>query len=136
MDRDCSPATLRWMVRVEPFETRRIEKPWGYEVIWAETELYVGKLLHIDEGQQTSLQFHEQKDETIYVDSGLLRLEVGDSEESMEVVEVEPGESFHFPPGRRHRMSAIESCDLMEVSTPHLQDVVRLEDRYGRSAEG
>lgn len=110
---------------------RRVEKPWGYELIFAATDHYVGKILHVNEGEQLSLQYHELKDETVFVSSGRLELEVKDGDELVAHV-LEEGEAWHIPPGTVHRMRALSSCDVFEVSTPHLDDVVRLEDRYGR----
>jgi mannose-6-phosphate isomerase-like protein (cupin superfamily) len=114
------------------FEPRRVEKPWGYELIWAHTEHYVGKELFVREGHALSLQFHTVKDETIYVQRGLVEFEIGprDGELSSEVVG--PGRAFRVSPGTVHRMRALEDSLLLEVSTPDLEDVVRLEDRYGR----
>jgi mannose-6-phosphate isomerase len=112
---------------------RRIEKPWGYELVWAESELYVGKLLHINAGHALSVQYHEQKDETLYLLSGEIRFQVGRSADTLEVVELAVGQSFHVAPGTVHRMEAITDVDILEASTPDLDDVVRLEDRYGRS---
>lgn len=114
------------------YESKIVEKPWGYERIWAETEEYVGKILHIKAGEALSLQYHEVKDETIHLYTGELLFYVGKVEEELEQVKLLPGESFHIAPGTVHRMVAVTDCDLLEVSTPHLQDVVRLEDRYGR----
>ena len=111
---------------------RRVEKPWGHELIWAEGTRYAGKLLHIAHGGQLSFQYHEVKDETIYLLSGILDLEVGHRDEPRRTLRLEPGDSFHINPGLRHRMTAIETCVVLEVSTPELDDVVRLEDRYGR----
>ena len=115
-----------------PFTGRRVPKPWGYELIWAEGERYVGKILHIEHGQQLSYQYHRQKEETIYVFSGALELQVAIGDGPRQTVRLDPGQSFHIPPGLRHRMTAIETCDVLEASTPELDDVVRLEDRYGR----
>jgi quercetin dioxygenase-like cupin family protein len=115
-----------------PFAGRRVPKPWGYELIWAEGERYVGKILHIEHGQQLSFQYHRQKEETIYVFSGVLELQVAIGDGPRQTVRLDPGQSFHIPPGLRHRMTAIETCDVLEASTPELDDVVRLEDRYGR----
>jgi mannose-6-phosphate isomerase-like protein (cupin superfamily) len=115
-------------------DVRRVEKPWGYELIFAHTDRYVGKLLHIEPGQALSLQFHHHKDETFFVSQGEIELHV---EENGEIVRrpLRPGESYHVTPGTRHRMVATASgCELFEVSTPELDDVVRLEDRYGRSS--
>lgn len=112
-------------------ETRRVEKPWGHELIWAHTERYVGKLLHIKAGHKLSLQFHNQKDETIHVQSGKL-LFVVDEGQGLTEKEMGPGQSYHITPLTKHRMVAVTDCDILEVSTPELDDVVRLEDAYGR----
>ncbi len=109
----------------------KVEKPWGYELIWAHTERYVGKILHINKGESLSYQYHRVKDETIYLMGGLMELEIGD-ERRRETQRLEPGVSLHIAPGTRHRMTALEDCEVLEVSTPELEDVVRLEDRYGR----
>ena len=116
-----------------PFAGRRVEKPWGFELIWAETTAYVGKTLHIERGHQLSYQYHRVKDETIYVLAGVLELEVAEPTGPLRRWRLRVGESFHIPPGLRHRMTAIETCDVLEASTPQLDDVVRLEDRYGRA---
>jgi mannose-6-phosphate isomerase-like protein (cupin superfamily) len=110
---------------------RRVEKPWGHEIVWAETPLYVAKILVIDAGRRLSLQYHEVKDETVLVLSGRMRLHV-DEDGTMTVVELGAGESRHVPPGTRHRYEAIERLELAEVSTPEIDDVVRLEDDFGR----
>lgn len=115
-----------------PFTGRRVEKPWGYELIWAETAAYAGKILHIERGHQLSYQYHQVKDETIYLLAGVLELEVADSSGPRQRLRLATGESFHIAPGVRHRMTAIETCDVLEASTPQLDDLVRLEDRYGR----
>jgi mannose-6-phosphate isomerase-like protein (cupin superfamily) len=110
----------------------KVDKPWGHELIWAKTERYVGKILHIRAGEALSLQYHRVKDETIMVLSGrmtLVHFEDGEPPRSRELAAREP---FHITPGLRHRMIAIEDTDVLEVSTPELEDVVRLEDRYGR----
>ena len=112
---------------------RRVEKPWGYELIWADTSDYVGKLLHIQAGEALSLQYHEKKDETIHLLSGEMRFSAGSSEADLEDIDLGAGESFHVSTGTVHRMVAITDCDILEASTPHLDDVVRLEDRYGRA---
>ncbi|MEO2166679.1 MAG: cupin domain-containing protein [bacterium] len=112
---------------------KRVDKPWGHELIWAHTDRYVGKILHIEAGQALSLQFHEKKDETIYVLSGKLRFEHGEPGDGpLTEVVLEEGEVFHIKPHHRHRMIGATDCDILEVSTPELDDVVRLEDRYGR----
>lgn len=110
---------------------RRVEKPWGHELIWAHTERYVGKLLHIKAGHKLSLQYHNQKDETIHVQSGKLLFVVDEGSGLTEKV-MEPGQSYHITPHTKHRMIAVTDCDILEVSTPELDDVVRLEDAYGR----
>jgi mannose-6-phosphate isomerase len=117
-------------------QPRRVEKPWGYEMIWAETGDYVGKLLHVNAGEALSLQYHDMKDETIHLLSGEMNFWAGSSAEDLEVVPLKSGESFHVTPGTVHRMEAVTDCDILEASTPHLDDVVRLEDRYGRVEEG
>src|SRR5262249_53052864 len=111
---------------------RKVPKPWGHEVIFAENDRYAGKLLHLEGGHSLSLQYHERKDETLYVLSGEVRLLVG-SDGSMRELTLKPGESYRILPGVRHRMSADAPADLVEVSSPELDDVVRLEDRYGRA---
>jgi len=115
-----------------PFVGRRVEKPWGYELIWAETAAYTGKILHIERGHQLSYQYHHVKDETIYLLAGVLDLEVAEADGPRHRLRLAIGESFHIPPGLRHRMTAIETCDVLEASTPQLDDLVRLEDRYRR----
>ncbi len=115
------------------FSPRRVEKPWGWELIWAETDDYVGKLLFVASGQSLSLQYHERKDESWYVQSGRAKLELGASGAAVLNEEViGPGEAFHYPPGTVHRVTALEDTTILEVSTPHLDDVVRLQDAYGR----
>jgi mannose-6-phosphate isomerase len=116
------------------FEPRRVEKPWGWELIWAETEAYVGKTLFVRTGQSLSLQFHNVKDESWYVQEGKAKLELGDVGQGILNNEViGPGACFRFRPGTVHRVTALEDTTIVEVSTPHLDDVVRLEDRYGRA---
>ena len=111
---------------------RRVEKPWGWELVWAETDAYVGKLLFIRAGEALSLQYHEVKDESWLVHEGAARLELGEVGGELETIEIRPGDALHYPPGTVHRIAAIEDTLVLEVSTPHLDDVVRLEDRYGR----
>jgi mannose-6-phosphate isomerase len=111
---------------------RRVEKPWGWELVWAEADAYVGKLLFVRAGQALSLQYHEVKDESWLVHEGRARLELGRVGEELEAVEIAPGDAFRFRPGTVHRVTALEDTLVLEVSTPHLDDVVRLEDRYGR----
>ncbi len=113
---------------------RRVEKPWGYELIWAETEDYVGKLLFIEAGHSLSLQYHEVKDESWLIQEGRAHLELGpDPSSELQQLEVRAGDAFRYPPGTVHRIQAIEDTLVLEVSTPHLWDIVRVEDRYGRS---
>ncbi len=109
----------------------RVEKPWGFELHWAKTERYVGKLIHVYAGHALSLQYHNLKEETIYLHSGRLLFEI-DLGEGLTGREMAPGERVHITPRTIHRMTAIEDSIIFEVSTPELDDVVRLEDRYGR----
>ena len=121
-------------------EPRRVEKPWGYELIWAEAEEYVGKLLFVRAGHALSLQYHDRKDESWLVQEGRATLELGEVDGPVELVldlvlekiEIGPGDSFRFRPRTVHRITAIEDTLVLEVSTPQLDDVVRVEDRYGR----
>jgi len=115
------------------FEPRRVDKPWGYELIWALTERYCGKVLFVEAGRSLSLQFHNEKDESWLVQSGRAKLELGAVGQKVLNEEViGPGAAFHYVPGTVHRVTAIEDTTILEVSTPHLDDVVRLEDLYGR----
>ena len=109
----------------------KVDKPWGYELHWALTDRYVGKVLHVRAGHALSLQYHNRKDETILLWSGKILMEVQEGD-SLVKREMQPGDRLHITPGTIHRMTAIEDSDIMEVSTPELDDVVRLEDRYGR----
>jgi len=113
-------------------QIRKVEKPWGHELWWAFTEKYVGKILHVNKGQSLSYQYHEKKDETIYLHTGELLLEIeevgGDREERV----MKPGSAIRITPLTKHRMTAITDCDILEASTPEVEDVVRLEDKYGR----
>jgi mannose-6-phosphate isomerase-like protein (cupin superfamily) len=111
---------------------RQVEKPWGCELIWAETERYVGKILHIDCGESLSLQYHELKDETIMVLRGRIGLVYFAHGEPEQRLNLSQGQAFRIRPGLRHRMIALEESDVIEVSTPEIDDVVRLADRYGR----
>lgn len=116
---------------------RLVPKPWGHELIWAHTDQYVGKVLHIKAGESLSLQYHQQKDETIHVLRGRLLYRVGTlvpgtADPDLREVELKEGESYRNVPGTVHQMIAVTDCDLLEASTPHLDDVVRLKDRYGR----
>jgi mannose-6-phosphate isomerase len=109
----------------------RVEKPWGYELIWARTDRYVGKILHIEPGHCLSLQYHNQKDETLYVLRGeiVFRVKV---EEELREIPMREGDGYHVTPHTVHQMEAVTPADLLEASTPELDDVVRLQDRYGR----
>ncbi len=112
-------------------DIKTVPKPWGHETIWAHTDRYVGKVLHIKAGHALSVQYHDRKDETVHLLSGELvyRVQVGDALEDMRL---RTGESFRITPGTIHQMEAVTDCDVLEVSTPELDDVVRLSDRYGR----
>jgi mannose-6-phosphate isomerase len=112
---------------------RRVEKPWGHELIWAWTDRYVGKLLVIEAGRRLSFQYHEQKDEWIHLLEGRLLLTLENGDGIVENRELEAGESARVATGRRHRYEAIETCTIIEVSTPELTDIVRLEDDFGRA---
>ena len=111
---------------------RKVPKPWGYELIFAENDRYAGKILHIASGQLLSLQYHERMDETFYVLKGEVNLTV-EEEGELKEIRLPEGSSYHIAPGIRHRMRAESACDLIEVSSPELDDVVRLEDSYGRA---
>jgi mannose-6-phosphate isomerase-like protein (cupin superfamily) len=114
-------------------EARRVDKPWGHELIWAQTDRYVGKVIAIDPGKRLSLQYHEQKDESIFVMRGTLRLHLENEAGELEIHDLEPGEHRRVPVGRKHRFEALdERVEVVEVSTPELDDVVRLSDDYGR----
>jgi len=114
------------------FKTVKVAKPWGFELIWARTDIYVGKILHVKKGEKLSLQYHNVKDETIHLLTGRLRFEI-EEDGKMMVKEMMPGDSYHIRPKMKHRMDAIEDCDILEASTPQLDDVVRLSDAYGRA---
>ena len=120
------------MTAAEEGAARRVDKAWGHELIWAHTEHYVGKILVIEAGRRLSLQRHEIKDETILVMSGRLRLFLEDDDGVVRASELWPGEFRRVKTGRIHRYEAIERCEIIEVSTPELDDVVRLEDDFGR----
>ena len=112
-------------------EVVRVDKPWGYELHWAKTDRYVGKVIHVNKGHALSLQYHNIKDETIFLWSGKLLFEI-EVDGKLVQREMRPGEAVHVTPKTVHRMTAIEDADILEASTPELHDVVRLEDRYGR----
>jgi mannose-6-phosphate isomerase-like protein (cupin superfamily) len=115
-------------------EVVRVEKPWGYELHWARTDRYVGKVIHVNRGHALSLQYHNRKDETIYLWSGRLQFEM-EVDGKLVSREMRPGEAIHITPKTVHRMTALEDSDILEASTPELDDVVRLEDRYGRETK-
>lgn len=112
---------------------RRVEKPWGHELIWAETDLYVGKILHVHAGEALSIQMHEQKDETLHLLKGEMILLAGPSPDALERVEFVEGDSFRVRPHTVHMIEAVTDVDVLEASTAHLDDVVRFSDRYGRA---
>jgi len=112
---------------------RRVDKPWGYELIWAETDAYLGKILHVRAGEALSLQRHELKDETLFLLSGEVVVSAGPAPESLARIDLRVGESVRVRPGIVHRIEAVSDSELLEASTPHIDDVVRLEDRYGRA---
>ena len=110
-----------------------VPKPWGHETIWAQTERYVGKILHINAGQELSVQYHNRKDETIYLLWGEIVYRVQrDGDDILDDVQLQLGESFRITPGTIHQMIAVTDCDVLEVSTPEVDDIVRLSDKYGR----
>ena len=112
---------------------RRTEKPWGYELLYAHTAEYVGKVIFVKKGHRLSLQYHQRKDETIYILSGRARIDSGEDETSLTSLIFEPGGVIRLTPLTRHRVEALEDTTLLEVSTPELEDVVRLQDDYGRA---
>ena len=128
MDSPNLEALDQWAVDV-----RKVEKPWGYELIWAATDLYVGKVLFVKAGHALSLQFHREKEESWFVQSGRATLELGEVGQTVLSEEIiAAGHAFHYVPGTVHRVTAIDDTTILEVSTPHLDDVVRLQDAYGR----
>ena len=113
-------------------EAHKVDKPWGYELRWAITDRYLGKVLHVNKGQALSLQYHNKKEEHQYVVKGAVDIEVGGADGELTRHRMNVGDTLHISPGTRHRITAIEDTDIFEVSTPEIDDVVRLEDRYGR----
>jgi mannose-6-phosphate isomerase len=109
-----------------------VEKPWGYEVRWAITDRYLGKIIHVRKGEALSLQYHERKDECLLLVRGTIDAELGGEDGELKTVRMSEGDTIHLTPGTRHRITAVEDADIYEVSTPEIDDVVRLEDRYGR----
>ncbi len=110
----------------------RVPKPWGHEMIWAQSDRYVGKILHINAGHELSVQYHNRKDETVYLLSGEISYRVQGEDEVLDDVQLKVGESFRITPRTIHQMVALTDCEVLEVSTPELDDVVRLSDKYGR----
>ena len=113
-------------------DVTHVPKPWGWEKIWAHTDRYVGKILHVNAGQALSVQYHVRKDETVYLLAGQLKYWVRDASGEMRDVNLAVGEAYRITPGTVHYMEAVTDCDILETSTPDLDDVVRLKDRYGR----
>jgi mannose-6-phosphate isomerase len=114
-------------------DASRVDKPWGYELRWATTDKYAGKVLHINKGEALSLQYHEHKEEHQYVIKGVVDIELGGPDGDLIMHRMKVGDTLHITAGTRHRLTAVEDTDIIEVSTPELDDVVRLEDRYGRA---
>ena len=114
-------------------DASKVDKPWGYELRWGITDRYAGKVLHINKGEALSLQYHERKDEYQYVLKGAIDMELGGEDGQLTTHRMKAGDTLHITPGTRHRMTAVEDTDIFEVSTPEIEDVVRLEDRYGRA---
>jgi mannose-6-phosphate isomerase len=113
-------------------EDNKVEKPWGYELRWAITDRYAGKILHVKKGEALSLQYHQRKDEYQYLLKGAVEIELGAGDGKLTMRRMAAGDTLHITPGTRHRLTAVEDSDIFEVSTPEIDDVVRLEDRYGR----
>jgi mannose-6-phosphate isomerase-like protein (cupin superfamily) len=120
------PGTIRQLQDV------KVDKPWGYELRFAITDRYLGKVIHVNKGESLSLQYHNQKDETLLVTEGAMDLELAGADGVIETHHMSEGECVRIVPGRTHRMVAVEDCEFFEVSSPEIDDVVRLEDRYGR----
>ncbi len=114
-------------------EASRVEKPWGYELRWAITDRYAGKVLHLNKGEALSLQYHERKDEYQYLITGAVDIELGEPDGPLTKHRMQAGDTLHITPGTRHRLTAVEDSDIFEVSTAELDDVVRIQDRYGRA---
>ena len=114
-------------------EDHKVDKPWGYELRWAITDRYAGKVLHVNKGEALSLQYHERKDEYQYVIRGAVDVELGVEGGELTTRRMKVGDTLHITPGTRHRITAVQDTDIVEISTPELDDVVRLEDRYGRA---
>jgi mannose-6-phosphate isomerase len=118
---------------VKRAEETIVEKPWGYEIRWAVTERYLGKILHVKKAEALSLQYHERKDECLLIVRGCVDVELGGVDGELKSHRMREGDTVHLTAGTRHRLTAVEDSDIYEVSTPEIDDVVRLEDRYGRA---
>jgi mannose-6-phosphate isomerase len=114
-------------------DVKKVDKPWGFELVYALTDTYCGKIIFIRKDEQLSLQFHREKDEVVYLYEGRIEMEIGDPGGALDSEVVGPGRAFHIAPGTVHRWRALEDSVVLEVSTPEVDDVVRLEDRYGRA---
>jgi mannose-6-phosphate isomerase-like protein (cupin superfamily) len=110
----------------------KVPKPWGHEMVWAQSDRYVGKILHIKAGHELSVQYHNRKDETVHLLSGEIVYRVKSTSGQLEDVQLKPGESYRITPGTVHQMVALTDCEVLEVSTPEVDDIVRLSDKYGR----
>ena len=117
----------------KPVDESRVDKPWGYELRWAATDRYLGKVLHVNKGEALSLQYHERKDEYQYLVKGCVDIDLGGPDGELTTYRMRAGDTLHIRPGTRHRVTAVEDSDIFEVSTPEGDDVVRLSDRYGRA---
>jgi mannose-6-phosphate isomerase len=123
------------MPEIKRADESRVDKPWGYEIRWAITDRYLGKIIHVNSGEALSLQYHERKDECLLVSKGEVDIEIGGADGKLETMRMRAGDSVHLPAGTHHRVTAVEDADIFEVSTPEIDDVVRLEDRYGRAPD-
>ena len=119
-----------------PVDGSRVDKPWGWELRFAITDRYLGKVIHVDRGEMLSLQYHRQKDETLLLVKGVMDLQLEDDRGRLQTHRMTPGMARRILPGRKHRMIAVDDCEFFEVSSPEIDDVVRLEDKYGRCALG
>lgn len=114
-------------------DATKVDKPWGYEIRWAITDRYLGKVLHVNKGESLSLQYHRKKDESQLLVKGVVDIELGSEDGALQTFQMTVGDTLHITPGTRHRITAVEDADIFEVSTPEIDDVVRLEDKYGRA---
>ena len=128
-----SPGSPQPLPEITRIEETKVDKPWGYELRWAITDRYAGKVLHVNKGEALSLQYHERKDEYQYVIKGAVDIELAGPGGELTTRRMKVGDTLHITPGTRHRLTAVEDTDIFEVSTPEIDDVVRLEDRYGRA---